>query len=151
MPNGYAAQTFSDIPATDGRRIQIAWLRALEHGGYPGMPFNQQALFPVELTLRTVDGHIQLCREPIREIDRLHGRNWSWNQHVVRPGEDLLSGIHGGLLELRAEIDPGNAAEITFRVRGASMRYDPAQDPVVLRQNGVGRFGRWQTQAPAPR
>jgi len=57
--NGYAAQTFSDIPETDVRRVQIAWLR---HGDYPGMPFSQQALFPCELTLRTVAGQIQLFR-----------------------------------------------------------------------------------------
>ena len=125
--NGYAAQTFSDIPAADGRRIQIAWLRALEHGGYPGMPFNQQALFPVELTLRTVDGRIQLFREPVREVEQLHGRKWEWTQHTIRPGENLLSGIQGELFELRAEIEPGDASEISFRVRGATLRYDPTR------------------------
>ncbi|MCX6924666.1 MAG: GH32 C-terminal domain-containing protein [Verrucomicrobia bacterium] len=125
--NGYAAQTFSDIPAADGRRIQIAWLRALEHGGYPGMPFNQQALFPVELTLRTVDGRIQLFREPVREVDQLHGRKWEWTQHALRPGENLLSGIRGELFELRTAIEPGDASEISFRVRGATLRYDPTR------------------------
>ena len=125
--NGYAAQTFSDIPAADGRRIQIAWLRALEHGGYPGMPFNQQALFPVELTLRTVEGRIQLFREPVREVEQLRGRKWEWTQHAIRAGENLLSGIQGELFELRAEIEPGHASEIGFRVRGAALRYDPAR------------------------
>ena len=44
--NRYAAQTFSDIPPADGRRIQIAWMSG---GKYPGMPFNQQMSIPVEL------------------------------------------------------------------------------------------------------
>ena len=147
--NGYAAQTFSDIPAADGRRIQIAWLRALEHGGYPGMPFNQQALFPVELTLRTVDGRIQLFREPVREIEQLHGRKWQWTQHSVRPGENLLSGIRGELFELRAEIEPGDASEISFRVRGATLRYDPARKTLsCLGKDRAGGFRRRQAQAP---
>ena len=33
--NGYAAQTWSGIPQSDGRTIQICWLRG---GEYPGMP-----------------------------------------------------------------------------------------------------------------
>src|SRR5579871_2097633 len=37
--NFYAGQTYSDIPANDGRRIQIAWMSG---GRYPEMPFNQQ-------------------------------------------------------------------------------------------------------------
>src|SRR5262249_50736286 len=48
--NYYAVQTYSDIPASDGRRIQIAWMNG---GSYPQMPFNQQMSFPCELTLRT--------------------------------------------------------------------------------------------------
>ena len=41
--NYYAAQTYSDIPAADGRRIQIGWMSG---GKYPHMPFNQQMSFP---------------------------------------------------------------------------------------------------------
>ena len=41
--NYYAVQTYSDIPAGDGRRIQIAWMNG---GSYPKMPFNQQMSFP---------------------------------------------------------------------------------------------------------
>ena len=73
--NGYAAQTWSDVPAEDGRRIQISWMRG---GRYPAMPFNQQMSFPVKLTLRTLPQGIRLCREPVAEIELLHAgtRNW---------------------------------------------------------------------------
>ena len=48
--NYYAAQTYSNIPPSDGRRIQIAWMAG---GKYPHMPFNQQMSLPGVLTLRT--------------------------------------------------------------------------------------------------
>ena len=74
--NGYAAQTWSDIPEEDGRRIQISWMR---NGRYPSMPFNQQMSFPVELTLRTLPVGVRLCREPVREIELLHDRTRTWS------------------------------------------------------------------------
>ena len=46
--NYYATQTWSNIPADDGRVIQIAWMR---NGEFPGMPFNGQMTFPTELEL----------------------------------------------------------------------------------------------------
>ena len=57
----YAAQTFSDIPAADGRRVQIAWMR---DGRYPGMPFNQQMSFPSVLALRRFQ---RVCDWPTRQ------------------------------------------------------------------------------------
>lgn len=64
--NDYAAQTYSDIPAADGRRIQIAWMNG---GKYPGMPFNQQMSIPRVFTLRTTSEGIRLFMEPIKELE----------------------------------------------------------------------------------
>jgi len=66
--NDYAAQTFSDIPATDGRRIMLSWMSG---GEYPGMPFNQQFSIPRNLTLRSTDNGIRLFMEPVKEIEKL--------------------------------------------------------------------------------
>jgi sucrose-6-phosphate hydrolase SacC (GH32 family) len=43
--NFYAAQTWSDIPESDGRRIQIAWMAG---GKYPDMPFNVNVKLKME-------------------------------------------------------------------------------------------------------
>ena len=45
--NSYAAQTWSNIPNNDGRRIQISWMRQI----LPNMPFGQFMSFPHSLTL----------------------------------------------------------------------------------------------------
>jgi fructan beta-fructosidase len=104
--NYYAVQTFSDIPASDGRRIQIAWMNG---GKYPGMPFNQQMSFPCELKLRRLPGGLRICRLPVQQIELLHGKEHSWSGRVVQPGEDLLAGIQGELFDIGAEIDVGPA------------------------------------------
>jgi len=66
--NEYAAQTFSDIPAEDGRRIQLADLYS---EAFPGMPFRNQFTIPRVLTLRTTPEGIRLFIEPAKEIERL--------------------------------------------------------------------------------
>jgi fructan beta-fructosidase len=65
----YAAQTFSNIPASDGRRIQIGWNRI----DNPGMPFKSQMGLPTELSLKTTPNGIRLFNNPVREVDRLQG------------------------------------------------------------------------------
>jgi len=87
-PNGYAAQTWSDVPAEDGRLIQISWMAG---GQYSGMPFNQQMSFPVQLSLRTTPEGIRLFREPVREIEILHTREHRWQDHTLESGYDRLA------------------------------------------------------------
>ena len=55
--NEYAAQTFSDTPEKDGRRIQIADLYG---DTLPGMLFRNQFTIPRDLTLRTTPEGIRL-------------------------------------------------------------------------------------------
>ena len=63
----YAAQTFSDIPEEDGRRIQIA----NSSRANPGMPFEGQFTIARVLTLRTTPDGIRLFTEPAKEIEKL--------------------------------------------------------------------------------
>jgi sucrose-6-phosphate hydrolase SacC (GH32 family) len=119
--NGYAAQTFSDIPSSDGRRIQISWLR---HGSYPGMPFNQQASFPCELTLCTTPECIQLFRRPIREIELLRKSSRRWQDEPLTCGGKAIGGAAGELLDISAEMEFGDLATVTLEVRGIPIVYE---------------------------
>jgi fructan beta-fructosidase len=119
--NYYAVQTYSDIPASDGRRIQIAWMR---DGKYPGMAFNQQMSFPAELTLRTTEDGPRMFRNPCKEIEVLHGSEHRWNDVTVSPGEVFSAGAVGGLLDIRADVELGSATEVGLNVQGQTVRYD---------------------------
>ena len=159
-PNGYAAQTWSDMPTEDGRRIQISWMR---NGHFPAMPFNGQMSFPVELTLRSTRHGVRLCRQPVRESELLHRRTLRWQDHRLSPGlnrHDLYH-VHGpgwqsriateyrnlapdttwDLFHLEAVIDPGDAAAFGIIIRGHDLRYDVA----------AARFTWLGHPIPAPR
>ena len=118
--NCYAAQTWSDIPGSDGRRIQIAWMSG---GKYPDMPFNQQMSFPCELTLRSTPEGIRMFRQPIKEIENIYQKEHSFANQMLKPGENLLSGVPGELSDIRAEIELGNVAEIGVTIKGEKVHY----------------------------
>ena len=118
--NCYAAQTWSDVPESDGRRLQIAWMA---RGAYPGMPFNQQMCFPRTLTLRTTPDGIRLFREPVSEIESLHGTVHTWADVILEPKENLLQGLAGDLLHIRAEVELRTGAGFCFEVNGQKIEY----------------------------
>jgi sucrose-6-phosphate hydrolase SacC (GH32 family) len=124
----YAAQTYSDFPSSDGRRIQIGWLRASS----PGMPFNQCMSLPRELRLvQTVDGP-RLTYTPVRELQSLRARSYDRGSLTLQPETtNPLAGVKARLVELRAEFEPG-AAETIFNVRGATIRYDPLKQELTV-------------------
>jgi len=114
-----AAQTFSDIPQSDGRRIQIGWTK----GEFPGMPFNQQLSIPCELTLRSFPEGIRLCRVPVREIQMLRTEKHALGPVTLRSGQTTQAGIKGELLEIQCQIDPGDAQEVVLVIRGVPLVY----------------------------
>ena len=125
--SGYADQSWGGN-TPDGRRIQIAWMHTPGQDlnkQFPGMAFNQQASFPVRLTLRSTPEGIRLFRKPIKEIEKLHRRVETWEDLSLGPdGDDPLSAVTGQLFDLRATIDVGDAAEVGFRINGQLVRYD---------------------------
>lgn len=124
----YAAQTFSDIPASDGRRIQISWMSG---GSYPGMPFNQQMTVPRVLSLRTTPEGIRLFFEPVRELEQLRGKEHTWRDLALQPGDNPLAGISAELLDIEAQIEPGLARAVRFDFRGALVEYRPPEKRLV--------------------
>jgi len=120
--NTYAAQTFSDIPEKDGRRIQIAWMR---RASYPGMPFSQQMSFPCVLTLREDGGSLNMYRYPVREIEALRSETvLSVKDQPLAPNTNPLADVKGDLFDIDAEFAVSDAKEITFTFRGQVVRYD---------------------------
>ena len=125
----YAPQTFSDIPAADGRRIQIGWFQTETRG----MSFNQSMTVPLELKLiSTADGP-RMTFTPVKELEALRRTTIQYDGRPFEPGTpEVLSDASGELLELRAAFAPDTAREVTFHVRGATIAYDVPKQEIVV-------------------
>jgi fructan beta-fructosidase len=126
----YAAQTFSDLPANDGRRIQIGWFQTETKG----MPFNQSMTMPLELKLiATTDGP-RLTWTPVKELASLRAGSQAVGPLTLREGEaNPLAQIRGELLELRGEFEPGAASVVKLNVRGVAISFDAAKQELTVK------------------
>lgn len=123
----YAAQTYSDIPARDGRRIQIGWGQVAS----PGMPFNQMMTFPCELTLRSTAAGPRLCFQPVKELKRLYTTRHARSGVTLAPGMNALAGVSADLLDLRAQFEVGATGDVRLVVRGMPVVYDAATKELI--------------------
>ena len=130
----YAAQTFSDIPAKDGRRVQIGWFQTETKG----VPFNQSMTVPLELKLiSTADGP-RMTFAPVKELESLRAKSDRFDAMTLQPnGANPLAGVKAELVEVNAEFEPGEASEITFTVRGAMIRYDAKKQELAVNDHRV--------------
>lgn len=105
---GYAAQTFNNIPASDGRRIQIGWSRI----GHPGMNFNGMMLMPVELKLQTTKEGPRLVSNPVSEIEAFCESKGKWSGLTQQEAEDILRGF--------SDFEDGLRVKVTFALSHAT-------------------------------
>ena len=133
----YAAQTFSDIPVRDGRRIQIGWFQTPT----PGMPFNQSMTLPLELNLTATPEGPRLIWTPVKELAALRSRTHRIRPLTLDPGAaNPLAALKAELVELQVEFEPASNSELALNVRGAAIAYDSGKQELSV--NGH--------KAPAP-
>jgi fructan beta-fructosidase len=117
----YAAQTFSDIPAGDGRRIQIGWGQMPS----PGMPFNQMMCFPCRLTLRSTADGPRLAFWPVREIGELVAAQKTVERRELKDGAAFdVPELRSEFYDVEASFQLGEARQVGASVRGIEVVFD---------------------------
>ena len=132
----YASQTFSDIPDEDGRRIQIGWGDEVQ---MPGMPFNQMLLLPTSLTLHTTEDGLRMFPYPVKEIEKLHGKKYQWEDEELAPGDNLLENVEGNLFDINVEIALNDADVVGFELNGFPMSYN-VKEKLLTAGEGVDTY-----------
>ena len=108
----YAAQIFNNSP--DGRKIQIGWGRIT----HKDMPFKSLMLFPMEMTLRTTPEGIRLYCNPVSEIEKLHGKSYTWDNITMPEANQKLTEIKGEYLHVKFDIELVRRFRYTLKFRG---------------------------------
>lgn len=124
----YASTSFSDIPQSD-RGLWIGWLNNWEYADkVPTTPWRGAQSIPRELALREFPDGLRLVQHPISELHELRKRHIQMQNQSVESANGKLQAarVHGDMLEILAEVRPGAAGEIGFKLRKG-----PHQETVV--------------------
>ncbi|MDB5103486.1 MAG: hypothetical protein JWP91_1175 [Fibrobacteres bacterium] len=123
----YATQSWHDVPASDGRRIQTAWMRTDGNAIYPGMPFNQQTSFPAAMTLRRYADTLRVFRNPVDEIRALHADTQVYQGRTLAAGASMPIDALASPLHVVAWVTlmdgTDGAAEGSFTIRGSTVKF----------------------------
>lgn len=116
----YAAQSFSDIPKEDGRRVLIGWLQTETKG----MPFNQSMSLPLEVGLTKTDHGLRMTYRPIAELQKLRTKSLVFHSPILTPqSANPISSLNGELVEVVFEASPSSDAIMEWSIRGEKIRY----------------------------
>jgi fructan beta-fructosidase len=132
-----APQTWNNIPAADGRTIQIA---GLKDGQWSEMPFKGQLTFPVELALKKVNTGIFLTRQPVKEIESIYGKQNNWKNVNLIPGlnQNLIKKIQGNCFRIKGRFDLKNCDSFGMMLKagrknpGTELMYNVKRQALTL-------------------
>lgn len=96
--NSYAAQTWSNVPGD--RRIRTAFATVV----IPGMPFGSCMNIPQEMSLKTINGEICLCAQPVEEIRKLYCESRGFSSIEVTEGHPFIFKTDGRCLDISLTI-----------------------------------------------
>lgn len=115
----YAAQTWSGIPPSDGRRIMLGWMDNWKYAGnLPTHPWRGQMSIPRVVTLERLSQGVRMLQSPVAELQALREKPSFMRERMISgaspvdPGRDF-----GETLEILAQFELGSAQEFGLKVR----------------------------------
>ncbi|GAA3315662.1 glycoside hydrolase family 32 protein [Arthrobacter ramosus] len=115
----YAAVSFSNAP--ENRRIMIGWMNNWDYANsLPTSPWRSAMSLAREVELATVEGLVRLIQRPALPLDCGEPTRTIKNMEVHNSLVRLPDAVPGSAQLIDAEILPGTARTVAFRLLGAS-------------------------------
>lgn len=135
----YASQTWSQVPAEDGRRIQISWMPQSNGVCQTGTATGHMSV-PVELSLVATPSGPRLRRLPVRELASLRGDAFVvppgrianvWTPNRLEGDANPLEAFFADAFDLELTILPGDAVEIGLQLNGLRISVAPQSGTLI--------------------
>ena len=143
----YAAQTWSDVPAADDRRIMLAWMNNWNYARQvPTSPWRGAQSLPRELSLQSFEEGIRLVQEQIREISSLRGEHLTLRDKALDEANGMIQKFPAELLEVQVELEVGESSEVGVSVREGGKERTRIGYMTALREVWVDRTESGKTE-----
>jgi sucrose-6-phosphate hydrolase SacC (GH32 family) len=128
----YAAQSFSDIPGTDGRRIWLAWMSNWNYSAMvPTNPWKGTMTIPREVKIVKVENQLKLVQVPVKELMSLRKNELKFTNaslsHINNAFQISVSNILASpaykQFELKAKIAVTNQKGFSIRFKKHGIQF----------------------------
>jgi fructan beta-fructosidase len=105
-PDCYAAVTWSDVPARDGRRLALGWMSNWQYANdVPTSPWRNAMTVPRKLALWETSDGLRLVQKPVKELEKLRGPRHRFPGGTIEHTNAWIkrSGFASGPLEMVIE------------------------------------------------
>ncbi len=116
----YAAQSWSDIPAPDGRRLWLAWMNNWHYANVtPTISWRGAMTAPRAVSLRRTPAGLRLAQRPAAELAALRGAHFGCAEVTIGEANRLLraASVMGDALEISADLRLADGDQAGLRVR----------------------------------
>jgi len=146
----YATNSFADLPSKDPRKIWMGWISNWQYANRePTAVWRGAQSLPRALSLSQFPDGIRLVQKPISETQGLREREFLelTNVSVSTAMQAMhLANVRGDMLEIEAELAPGEAKEMGLRLRkGAGeetiLGFKPGSKEVFVDRTRSGEVG----------
>jgi len=106
--DNYAGVTWSDIPKEDGRRLFIGWMSNWDYATLvPTEAWRSATTLPRQLVLKNMEAGLRLTSFPVKELETLRGKVYSFENQAVKGELDLTDklGFSPSLIEMEMEVE----------------------------------------------
>jgi fructan beta-fructosidase len=115
--DNYAGVTWSDIPASDGRRLFIGWMSNWDYAQkVPTPTWRSAATLPRQLSLRRTDRGLQLFSEPVKELQALRIGGQAIQAGMYDKAQNFAPNIVPSQMELELEVELPARGEVDFGI-----------------------------------
>ena len=116
----YATNTWKDVPSSDGRHLWIGWFSNWKYANAePTVLWRGAQSVPRSLMLRRYSDGLRLVQRPVRELESLRREKLRITNATIAEANQKIreTGWKGEVYEFEAELQPGEAGDIGFRLR----------------------------------
>lgn len=106
--DNYAGVTWSDIPKADGRRLFMGWMSNWDYAQVvPTEAWRSATTLPRQLVLKNMADGLRLISLPVKELETLRGKVYSFENQTVKAELDLTEklGFSPSLMEIEMEVE----------------------------------------------
>jgi fructan beta-fructosidase len=141
----YAAQSWSNVPPTDGRRILVAWMNNWKYAAnLPTGSWRGQMSYPRTAELEQTPDGIRLVQNPVREIESRRGEHFQVrNTSMVKLNAVLGRREWSDAIEIVAELQANGSQDVGIELRkgpshGTRVGYDARKGVVYIDRTRSG-------------